>query len=228
VATLRFTTLAFLFVLISACTSAEPEPTTIAAQIYATQTASVLTSPNTATSTQTLLAEITGPPASLSTLTATLTRILTATPSPQVLGIASSDVNIRTGPSTGYPISGLLKQGDQITIVGKSPDGKWWKFNLGWVSASYVQVASDTSRVPVVTPIGLPPTSTCTPTPTPTLLLFPTFTPAPQPSYQPPPASPAPPRPVCCKICTKGKACGNSCININYTCHQPPGCACNG
>ena len=32
----------------------------------------------------------------------------------------------------------------------------------------------------------------------------------------------------CCKICRKGKACGNSCINRNYTCHQPPGCACDG
>ena len=32
----------------------------------------------------------------------------------------------------------------------------------------------------------------------------------------------------CCKVCRKGKACGNSCININYTCHKPPGCACDG
>lgn len=32
----------------------------------------------------------------------------------------------------------------------------------------------------------------------------------------------------CCKVCRKGKACGNSCININYTCHKSPGCACDG
>lgn len=32
----------------------------------------------------------------------------------------------------------------------------------------------------------------------------------------------------CCKICLKGKACGNSCISRSYTCHQPPGCACDG
>ena len=31
----------------------------------------------------------------------------------------------------------------------------------------------------------------------------------------------------CCKYCTTGKACGDSCISKNYTCHQPPGCACN-
>jgi len=32
---------------------------------------------------------------------------------------------------------------------------------------------------------------------------------------------------ACCKVCTTGKACGNSCISASYTCHQPPGCACN-
>jgi len=32
----------------------------------------------------------------------------------------------------------------------------------------------------------------------------------------------------CCKVCTVGKACGNSCISRSYTCHQPPGCACDG
>lgn len=37
-----------------------------------------------------------------------------------------------------------------------------------------------------------------------------------------------PQRRSCCKICTTGKACGNSCISRRYTCHQPPGCACNG
>ena len=32
----------------------------------------------------------------------------------------------------------------------------------------------------------------------------------------------------CCKICRKGKACGNSCIARHLNCHQPPGCACDG
>lgn len=31
---------------------------------------------------------------------------------------------------------------------------------------------------------------------------------------------------ACCKVCTKGKPCGNSCIARDRTCHQPPGCAC--
>lgn len=32
----------------------------------------------------------------------------------------------------------------------------------------------------------------------------------------------------CCRTCSKGKACGNSCISRSYTCHQPRGCACDG
>jgi hypothetical protein len=31
----------------------------------------------------------------------------------------------------------------------------------------------------------------------------------------------------CCKICRKGKACGNTCIARDKDCHQPPGCACD-
>lgn len=32
----------------------------------------------------------------------------------------------------------------------------------------------------------------------------------------------------CCKVCRKGKACGDSCIAAYKTCHQPKGCACDG
>ena len=42
-----------------------------------------------------------------------------------------------------------------------------------------------------------------------------------------PPAPAAAPKP-CCRVCTTGKACGNTCISRNLTCRQPPGCACNG
>jgi hypothetical protein len=33
---------------------------------------------------------------------------------------------------------------------------------------------------------------------------------------------------ACCKICTTGKACGNTCISRNDICHVGPGCACDG
>lgn len=31
----------------------------------------------------------------------------------------------------------------------------------------------------------------------------------------------------CCKMCSTGKACGDSCISRSYTCHKAPGCACD-
>ena len=31
----------------------------------------------------------------------------------------------------------------------------------------------------------------------------------------------------CCKICSKGKACGNTCIRRSYECHVGHGCACD-
>jgi hypothetical protein len=32
----------------------------------------------------------------------------------------------------------------------------------------------------------------------------------------------------CCRVCTTGKACGDSCISASATCNVGPGCACNG
>ena len=32
----------------------------------------------------------------------------------------------------------------------------------------------------------------------------------------------------CCKVCSAGIACGNTCISRNDICHVGPGCACNG
>jgi hypothetical protein len=32
----------------------------------------------------------------------------------------------------------------------------------------------------------------------------------------------------CCRICSAGKACGNSCIARDKICHKGKGCACDG
>lgn len=32
----------------------------------------------------------------------------------------------------------------------------------------------------------------------------------------------------CCKVCRKGKACGDSCISKTKTCNVAQGCACDG
>lgn len=72
-------------------------------------------------------------------------------------------------------------------------------------------------RVPTPAPA---PTPVIVPTPTWVTIVVPP-TPMPEPRIIAEPRS-------CCKICRKGKACGNSCISRSYTCHQPPGCACDG
>jgi hypothetical protein len=33
---------------------------------------------------------------------------------------------------------------------------------------------------------------------------------------------------TCCKVCSVGKACGNTCISRDKTCHVGQGCACDG
>jgi hypothetical protein len=47
---------------------------------------------------------------------------------------------------------------------------------------------------------------------------------SPAPSPSPSPA----PSPACCKICTTGQPCGDTCISKSDTCHVGPGCACQG
>jgi len=35
------------------------------------------------------------------------------------------------------------------------------------------------------------------------------------------------PREECCRVCSQGKACGDSCIRANFKCHKGNGCACD-
>ncbi|MCA9987235.1 MAG: SH3 domain-containing protein [Anaerolineales bacterium] len=79
------------------------------------------------------------------------------------------DLNVRTGPGTNYGVVGALPAGSSAAIVGKSPDGNWWKIscpaNVGnecWTSAgaSY-STASNAGGVPVA---NVPPAPTHAPT----------------------------------------------------------------
>lgn len=80
---------------------------------------------------------------------------------------ASSAINVRGGPGTGFYIIGALNQGEVVPVQGISPDGGWWyvntRFGEGWVSATGV-TASNTGGVPIRDPgpIGTVTTSTLT------------------------------------------------------------------
>ena len=76
---------------------------------------------------------------------------------------------------------------------------------MSWEPSLFIALGAEIAAQP---PTPIPPTP------------MPTHPPQPTPVTQPT-------RRVCCKICRKGKACGNSCISRDKTCHQPPGCACN-
>ena len=63
-------------------------------------------------------------------------------------------VNIRTGPSTNYPVTGSLLYGESCPVIGRDTATGWWMIrcpggNQGWVSYDVVNVVGDTSGVPL-------------------------------------------------------------------------------
>lgn len=108
--------------------------------------------------------------ATLITPTATPALAPTSTPAtgPQV--IASSVINVRSGPGTDYALAGALQQNEIATITGKNTVGDWWEVTLtngqiGWVYSALVQTSGDTNAVAVAANIP-PPPPTATPAPT--------------------------------------------------------------
>ena len=78
---------------------------------------------------------------------------------------ATTAVNLRSGPSTDYPVLGVAQAGQTTEITGVSQDGGWWQIRvptsispdgLAWVSGAYV-VAYNTAGVPVVAAPPPPP-----------------------------------------------------------------------
>jgi uncharacterized protein YraI len=75
-----------------------------------------------------------------------LTPALTSTagPSPTACNpsiTTNSNVNVRSGPGTGYGSVDNLTAGTTVTVTGKNSDSSWWQINrpaggTGWVSAS--------------------------------------------------------------------------------------------
>jgi uncharacterized protein YraI len=70
------------------------------------------------------------------------------------------NVNIRSGPSTGYSIVSLLPARTPIQVVGISDNAGWYAvksdFVSGWVSAAVVFVAGECSNLPTITYPTLP------------------------------------------------------------------------
>jgi uncharacterized protein YraI len=79
--------------------------------------------------------------------------------------MADAAVNVRSGPSTDFPIYGIAQPGQSAEVIGKSADGGWWAIKIStdyspdgqaWVSADYT-TAHNTENVPVLEAPPLPP-----------------------------------------------------------------------
>jgi hypothetical protein len=104
-----------------------------------------------------------------------------ALPTPYVV-VNSTTLNGRRGPAVTFERLGQAAQGDELMILARSTDGKWWQVcclanQPVWVSADLVTAMGPVDTVPALTP---PPTPRPVPPPPPA----PTSTPAPTP---PPP-----------------------------------------
>ncbi len=68
--------------------------------------------------------------------------------------VKSATLNVRSGPSTAYPVVASLKQGAAVRITGRSSDSQWAKIELAgqsqaWVSVSLLNINIDLAKVAV-------------------------------------------------------------------------------
>jgi uncharacterized protein YraI len=70
-------------------------------------------------------------------------------------------VNVRSGPGTGFNTLGILNPKDVVTLTGKDPNAVWLQIQFangpdgkGWVTAAYVQAAG-VGNLPIIGGTGL-------------------------------------------------------------------------
>lgn len=97
--------------------------------------------------------------------------------------VVIQQLNIRSGPGTGFNSLGILNANDVVNLTGKNRDGSWLQIEFangpdgrGWVNAAFVRT-DDAGSLPIVSDLGevigtgtpmdtpLPPTPTLVPAP---------------------------------------------------------------
>jgi uncharacterized protein YraI len=110
-------------------------------------------------------AEATSPPEAGPTAVPPTVAVPTAAPEVPYAVVGDEAVNIRSGPSTDYPVYGVAQPGQSAEIIGKSADSGWWAIKIStdyspdgqaWVSATYT-TAYNAENVPVLEAPPLPP-----------------------------------------------------------------------
>ncbi len=84
-------------------------------------------------------------------------------------------MNVRSGPGTGYAVLSQVQAGDELDILGRSQDSKWWQVTLpnggeGWLAASLVTASGPTDGVQVAQNVAPPPTARAQPTAAPVVV----------------------------------------------------------
>jgi len=87
----------------------------------------------------------------------------TISPTPQPMVRADGVVNVRSGPSTQYPIIGQVAAGTEWFVQGRNPEGDWLQIccvqgQSGWI-ASRLVTNTGPFGVPVITDVPPPPTT---------------------------------------------------------------------
>lgn len=73
--------------------------------------------------------------------TSTGTKIIEPAKKMSVNAVTTANVNIRTGPGTSYDRIGLCLKGTKIVVTGKNTSGTWYRYNKGWLCATYVKLS---------------------------------------------------------------------------------------
>lgn len=155
----------FLFLasaLMIACDNREPVGVPPAATPSAATTGTA-----TATAVAAAIVSPSASPTATVELTATVTVTATLPPEVTVLDV----VNIRSGPSTDYPIVGYIAAGSWL-VIGRSANGLWWRIqcpertasNECWITASEEAVAAGNATAAPVAAAPPLPTATLAPT----------------------------------------------------------------
>ncbi|HZJ25386.1 MAG TPA: SH3 domain-containing protein, partial [Anaerolineales bacterium] len=73
-----------------------------------------------------------------------------------VEGVSSTQLNVRSEPSTASAVLGIIPPNTKVEIIGKDPGGSWWQIlypagtqGKGWVTSQYVTSGSP-PEVPVI------------------------------------------------------------------------------
>ena len=94
------------------------------------------------------------------------------------VAVIQQQLNVRSGPGTGFNSLGTLNPQDVVSLTGKDPNGAWLQIEFpsgpegrGWVNAAFLQ-AQGVENLPIITesglvvgtgtPTGIPPTPTPT------------------------------------------------------------------